>query len=87
MKAPPARDLPALCREASAAGVREIALRINQAQDGDGEICRREAVTLGYYDAHDEPAIRKAFADGVSAFTTDWPDIAVAVRREIDVSA
>jgi glycerophosphoryl diester phosphodiesterase len=85
--APPARDLPALCRKASTAGVREIALRINQAQDGDADICRREAVTLGYYGAHDEPAIRQAFADGVSAFTTDRPDIAIAVRREIDVSA
>lgn len=63
--------------------MREIAIRIVQAQDGDGEACRGEAVTLGYYGAHDEPAIRKAFSDGVSAFTTDRPDIAIAVRREI----
>lgn len=82
--APPSRDLPALCRKASAAGVREIAIRINQAQDGDGGTCRSEAVTLGYYGAHDEPAVRKAFADGVSAFTTDRPDIAIAVRRELN---
>ncbi len=84
--APPVRDLRALCREARAAGVREIAIRITQAQDGDGETCRGEAVTLGYYGAHDEPAIRKAFSDGVSAFTTDRPDIAIAVRRQIDAS-
>ncbi len=81
--APPSRDLRRLCREASAAGVREIAIRIGQARDGDGEACRSEAVTLGYYGAHDEPAIRKAFADGVSAFTTDRPDIAIVVRREL----
>lgn len=81
---PPSRDLGALCREARAAGVREIAIRINQAKDGDGDLCRREAVTLGYYGAHDEPAVRKAFADGVSAFTTDRPDIAIAVRRELN---
>lgn len=82
--APPSRDLHDLCRQASAAGVREIAIRIAQARDGDGEVCRGEAVKLGYYGAHDEPAVRKAFADGVSAFTTDRPDIAIAVRRELN---
>lgn len=81
--ASPTRDLRGLCREASAAGVREIAIRISQAKDGDGDLCRSEALTLGYYGAHDERAIRKAFADGVSAFTTDRPDIAIAVRREL----
>ena len=78
------RDLRGLCREASAAGVPEIAIRINQARDADAGLCRSEAVRLGYYGAHDEPAIRKAFADGVSAFTTDRPDIAIAVRNEFD---
>lgn len=82
----PMRDLRGLCREVSAAGVPEIAIRIAQARDGDGEICRSEAVKLGYYGAHDEPAIRKAFADGVTAFTTDRPDIAIAVRRAIGAS-
>lgn len=82
----PTRDLRHLCRSAGAVGVPEIAIRIAQAQDGDGEVCRSEAVMLGYYGAHDEPAIRKAFAEGVSAFTTDRPDIAIAIRREIDAS-
>lgn len=81
--APPSQDLRALCRKAYAAGVPEIAIRIAQARDGDGALCRSEAVALGYYGAHDEPAIRKAYADGVSAFTTDRPDIAIAVRREL----
>ena len=54
-----------------------------QARDGDGEACRGESVKLGYYGAHDAPAIRKAFADGVTAFTTDRPDIAIAVRCEL----
>jgi glycerophosphoryl diester phosphodiesterase len=85
--APATRDLKGLCREARAAGVPEIAIRIAQAQDGDVETCRSEAVTLGYYGAHDEPMIRKALSDGVSAFTTDRPDIAVAVRSEIAISA
>lgn len=80
---PPARDLRGLCRKAGVAGVPEIAIRIAQARDGDGEACCREAVKLGYYGAHDEPAIRKAFVDGVTAFTTDRPDIAIAVRRAI----
>lgn len=80
----PARDLRDLCREAAAAGVSEIAIRIAQARDGDRETCHSEAVTLGYYGAHDEPAIRKAFADGVSAFTTDRPDIAISVRSKLN---
>lgn len=81
--ASPSRDLRGLCREAGVAGVPEIAIRIAQAKDGDGEACRSEGVTLGYYGAHDEPAIRKAFADGVSAFTTDRPDIAISIRNEL----
>ncbi|WP_336813184.1 glycerophosphodiester phosphodiesterase [Bosea sp. MMO-172] len=81
--APSARDLSGLCRKARLAGVPEIAIRIAQARDGDGALCRSEAVTLGYYGAHDEPAIRKAYADGVSAFTTDRPDIAISIRSEL----
>lgn len=83
---PPTRDLQSLCRQASAAGVQEIAIRICQIQDGDREACRCEAVTFGYYGAHDEPTIRKAFADGVSAFTTDRPDIAIAIRHELGMT-
>lgn len=79
--APPARDLRDLCHEAGAAGVPEIAIRIAQARDGDVETCRSEAIMLGYYGAHDEPAIRRAYADGVSAFTTDRPDIAISIRN------
>lgn len=30
--------------------------------------------------AHDEAAIARAFAAGVSAFTTDRPDLAIALR-------
>ena len=74
------RDLGALCRQARAAGVQEIAIRAAQARDADLELCRKEGVRLGFYAAHDEAAIARAFATGVSAFTTDRPDLAIALR-------
>jgi len=78
--AAPTRDLGALCRKARMAGVPEIAVRISQAQDTDTEICRREAIRYGLFAVHEQADIKQAFAAGVSAFTTDRPDLAVALR-------
>jgi glycerophosphoryl diester phosphodiesterase len=78
--AAPDRNLAALCGRARAAGVREIAIRIKETRDGDMDVCRGEAMRLGFFAAHDEADIRKAFAAGASAFTTDRPDLAIALR-------
>jgi glycerophosphoryl diester phosphodiesterase len=78
--AAPERNLAALCRRARVAGVPEIALRIKETRAGDMDICRGEAIRLGFFAAHDEADIRKAFAAGASAFTTDRPDLAIALR-------
>lgn len=64
------------------AGVREIAIRIEHLQEGDRETCAAHGVALGVFAAHDVPSIRRAFDFGVSAFTTDRPDLALAVDRE-----
>ncbi|MBS7698723.1 MULTISPECIES: glycerophosphodiester phosphodiesterase family protein [unclassified Chelatococcus] len=74
------RDVRALARKARAAGIGEIALRASQMQDDDLAICAEEGVRFGVFAAHDEPAISRAFAAGVSAFTTDRPDLAIALR-------
>lgn len=74
------RDMRALARTARQAGIREIALRVSQMQDEDPAICAEEDVRFGVFAAHDEPAITRAFAAGVSAFTTDRPDLAIALR-------
>jgi len=74
------RDLAALCRQASAAGVAEIAIRATHMQAGDLAICRAEAIRFGLFAVHDEAAIELAFATGVCAFTTDRPDLALALR-------
>lgn len=74
------RDLGALCRKARMAGVPEIAVRISQAEEADADICRREAIRYGLFAVHEEAEIRQAFATGVSAFTTDRPDLAIALR-------
>ncbi|MGO4736827.1 glycerophosphodiester phosphodiesterase family protein [Bosea sp. 2KB_26] len=78
--AAPARDLGALCRKARMAGVPEIAVRISQAEENDADICRRETIRYGLFAVHEEAEIRKAFAAGVTAFTTDRPDLAVALK-------
>jgi glycerophosphoryl diester phosphodiesterase len=78
--AAPERNLAALCGRARAVGVGEIAIRIREARDGDMDVCRGEAMRLGFFAAHDEADIRKAFATGASAFTTDRPDLAIALR-------
>lgn len=76
----PSRDLAALCRQARAVGVQEIAIRASHMRTGDLAICRAEAVRFGLFAVHDEPAIRVAFATGICAFTTDRPDLALALR-------
>jgi glycerophosphoryl diester phosphodiesterase len=78
--AAPMRDVHALCKQARAAGVQEIAIRFSQVRESDAAACREEVVRLGYYAVHDEQAIRQAFAAGVVAFTTDRPDLAIALR-------
>jgi glycerophosphoryl diester phosphodiesterase len=76
----PVRDVAALCRRALAVGAGEIAIRATGATDADAGTCRAQGVRFGVYGAHDEPTIRWAFAAGISAFTTDRPDLAVALR-------
>lgn len=76
----PVRDVAALCRRARDAGAGEIALRASSCTDTDAQACHAEGVRFGVYGAHDEPTIRWAFATQVSAFTTDRPDLAVALR-------
>ena len=76
------RDVRALACKARAAGIGEIALRVSQMQDDDLAICAEEGVRFGVFAAHDAPAITRAFAAGVSAFTTDRPDLAIALRPQ-----
>lgn len=74
------RDIRALARKVRAAGIGELALRVSQMEDDDLAICAEEGVRFGVFAAHDEAAITRAFAAGVSAFTTDRPDLAIALR-------
>lgn len=78
--AAPLRDVRALCKQARAAGVQEIAIRFSQVQEAGAATCQEEAVRLGYYAVHDKPAIRQGFAAGAVAFTTARPDLAIALR-------
>lgn len=76
----PVRDVAGLCNRARAAGVAEIAVRASKAEDGDAAACAAQGVRFSVYGVNDERAIRWAFSTGVSAFTTDWPDVALALR-------
>lgn len=76
------RRIGPYAEKAREAGVREVAIRIEHLQEGDREACTASGVELGVYAAHDVPTIRRAFDLRVSAFTTDRPDLALAVDRE-----
>jgi glycerophosphoryl diester phosphodiesterase len=58
----------------------EIAVRENDLADDHVAIARGAGVALGAYAVNDEAAIRRVWPMGLSAFTTNRPDIAVAVR-------
>ena len=74
------RRIRPYAERAREAGIGEIAVRIEHIQDGDAEECRALGVALGVFAAHDVPAIERAFDLKVSAFTTDRPDLALAVE-------
>jgi Glycerophosphoryl diester phosphodiesterase len=74
------RQILEYARKARDAGGREIAIRVEDIQEGDVELCETVGVALGVYAAHDIPSIEKAYDLGVSAFTTDRPDLAISVR-------
>ncbi|WP_293865518.1 glycerophosphodiester phosphodiesterase family protein [uncultured Alsobacter sp.] len=76
----PARDIASLCRKAKDAGAGEIALRASKVEDADAAACHAAGIRFGVYGAHDEATIRWAFATGVTVFTTDRPDLAIALR-------
>lgn len=61
-------------------GIPEIDLRIETIQDGWPQKVSDAGLALGAYAANDGPAIERAFALGVAMFTTDRPDLAIAVR-------
>jgi glycerophosphoryl diester phosphodiesterase len=77
------RHVVPYAQRARDAGVREIALRIEKIQDDDSETCAALGIALGVFAAHDVGAIRRAFKLGVSAFTTDRPDLALDVKRDM----
>ncbi|HEV7258050.1 MAG TPA: glycerophosphodiester phosphodiesterase family protein [Bosea sp. (in: a-proteobacteria)] len=81
------RDVRALCHMARAVGVKELAVRVSAMHDDDVVVCREEGVRLGFFAAHDEPAIRKAFAARASAFTTDRPDLAIELKAQCELAA
>ena len=76
------REIAPYAQRARAASVREIAIRIEHIQEKDRELCAAFGVELGVFAAHDMPSIKRAFDLGVSAFTTDRPDLALIVEQE-----
>lgn len=80
---PSPRGLAHYCDLARQAGVRELAIRVEQFRDGDVAFCAERDVRLGVFAAHDETSIAKAFTQRVAAFTTDRPDLAIAVRDRL----
>lgn len=62
------------------AGIAEIALHASQMNSGDVALARGHALRLGFYAVNDAATIEPALDCGASAFTSDRPDLAVAIR-------
>jgi glycerophosphoryl diester phosphodiesterase len=71
-----------LLEAAQANGLGEVALHVSQAHLTDRATAVKAGIRLGFFGANDANAIVEVFARQASAFTTDRPDLAVALRQE-----
>ena len=63
------------------AGVEEISHPVDLLADDGVALAAKHGVRLGVYGAKSEPQIRRALDCGVTAFTTDLPDLALKLQR------
>lgn len=63
-------------------GFAEIALHVDNLTAAAMKAADDAGIALGAYGAHDEAALRRMFDLGVSAMTSDRPDLALKVRAE-----
>lgn len=77
MAGAPFADLLAAAR---ADGLPEVALHSSQFSPVHHEEARRAGMRLGYYAVNEPETMKRAFLHGASAFTTDYPDVAIRVR-------
>lgn len=71
-------DVAALAQRRS---IRSLSVPITLLDDTNIAVARRVGVSIGAWGCHTEDTIRRAFTLGVDVFTTDRPDLAIAVRR------
>lgn len=64
-------------------GIPEVALHSSQFSPAHHDEAIRSGIKLGYYAVNDTEAMKAAFRHGASAFTTDYPDVALRVRQEV----
>ncbi|MFM1816165.1 MAG: hypothetical protein RLZ98_2860 [Pseudomonadota bacterium] len=64
-------------------GVSEIAFPVDLLKDGAVSRAAARGIALGVYAVKSEAQTRRALAEGVRAFTTDLPDLALELRKEI----
>jgi glycerophosphoryl diester phosphodiesterase len=74
------RDIEEACRTAQAAGVQELAIRVGQIRPDDRARCEALGLRLGAFGVNEADEIEFALAAGMVAFTTDRPDLALAMR-------
>ena len=72
--------LEAICAAAKRRGVPMLGIRHNRLDAGIVDAVRRAGLGIGGWAANDEPAIVRMLELGVDVFTTDRPDLALAVR-------
>lgn len=75
-------DPDSLCRRAVASGIGELAVRGVDASPELVAACRARGVVLGAYAGKDMD-FERLLTIGISAFTSDRPDLAVAARQRL----
>jgi glycerophosphoryl diester phosphodiesterase len=68
------------------AGLSEIAIRIECLEPDSPAQAQAAGLRLGAYGVNSDKEIRKALDADVTAFTTDFPDRALALRAELDAA-
>lgn len=74
---------PDLLAAAKADGLPEVALHSSQFSPSHHEAAQAVGMRLGYYAVNEPAMMKQAFQHCASAFTTDYPDVAIRVRNEM----
>lgn len=75
--------LAGVCQHATGYALTEISIHVSQLESGMVSAAQDAGIRLGCYAANEAADIEKALLEGVCAFTTDRPDIALRLHHDL----